>query len=95
MLISFEDSSPGSLLVNIVPPEVDPSIGLFEATVQFEATLEKCIVKPSTKDVLRCKINNLVQRSTPILKVRSCVLGNELCSAALVKRVVLRTPHFS
>ncbi len=88
--ISFEDSSPGSLVVKMEPPEVGPSIGVFEAAVQFEASLEKCTATPSVEDILHCQINNLVQKSTPVLKVRSCAPGNEVCSDVLETKVVLR-----
>ncbi len=91
MSTSFEDSSHGSLLVNIEPPEVGPSIASFEATVRFRGSSERCIAEPSVKSVVQCQLKNLVQNTTPVLEVRSCVFGNDVCSSTLEKPIVLRT----
>ncbi len=71
------------------PPEVGPSIHLFEASVKNGTAAQRCTVSSYTRP-LQCEINGLTGGKTPTVEVRSCVPGDSACSSAVEKAVILR-----
>ncbi len=92
MSVSIEGVSPSSILVNVEPPEVGPSIEFFKASVKGGLAAQRCIERASTNPV-KCRIDHLTRGKTPTVEVKSCVPGNDACSSAVEKVVIFRMSH--
>ncbi len=89
MKVLFEEGLPNTILVNVMPPTVGPSIAHFVARIKNGTDAQACNVSAFISP-LQCRLTHLMQPFTHIVEVRSCVPGTNGWGVALEKLVILR-----